>query len=385
MARIVSVSPTDVTGTNRLPGTVEDVASSARSCASARRSATGGDARRRRHVQRPEPGRPGHRLPGDLSFPPEACLVLGRASRAGPERRAGRRGGDAVVAGGSPVDLDRHRPRRLRQGRHAHRLPRDVGWLGARARDAPRGAPSGGRSRRTSSRRSASTRRPGGSRRWRRRWRPPRWPGSGRPWPASSAAGARASPPHGGRPRRPGSCPIRWPWPVPLADLPALFDGCATTAGASPSRPPTTARRPMRRCGALGVRDRGRGDGLRRRRVRDQAGPRSGLRRVPRASDRAGACAVVGDSPGRPRDGPRRRGRTGRRGPDRRRAAQRTCADADLVLGSVAGSCLAKHGADATSRRAALVPLGYRPGAAPDRTVLSPSRQRTAMPCPRSA
>ena len=46
-----------------------------------------------------------------------------------------------LVAGPrATVDLDGHRAHRLRQGRHAHRLPRDVEWLG----DAPRRRPGSG-------------------------------------------------------------------------------------------------------------------------------------------------------------------------------------------------------------------------------------------------
>ena len=66
-----------------------------------------------------------------VSFPPEACFVLGAArdGPARPRRRSARR---------CDRPARRHRPRRLRQGRHDHRVRADVERLGGRAGRGPR-------------------------------------------------------------------------------------------------------------------------------------------------------------------------------------------------------------------------------------------------------
>ena len=184
--------------------------------------------------------------PVTVSFPPEAVHVLEAPPAATRPRTSSPRGDRhrRPAAVRPPSAARRPRPRRLRQGRHPHRVPRDVGRLGDRPRGSPRGRRRPATPRASSSGRSASTRRRAGpiptaaSRR--RRWRScARFAidvvvrGRSRP-PAAEAAIerglARARPggagPAGDRPR--GACSGR----------------SATRARASPSRRATIAPRP---------------------------------------------------------------------------------------------------------------------------------------------
>ena len=128
--------------------------------------------------------------------------------RLGPGTRGRRRRGGVTAP--SPLAAPRrHRPGRLRQGRHADRLPCDVGRLGALARRAPgRGDPAARVGRRVRGDRVRSdirTRSPPVD-----RSRSARCRRSRRPLRRSSVAGARASPRLVARSRPRGSSLIRW-------------------------------------------------------------------------------------------------------------------------------------------------------------------------------
>ena len=116
-------------GCNRLRGTIEDinflgsiVRSALRHRRRGRRRATGTSWRWTPSTSRTCPA--AGRRAVTVSFPPEACFVLGSARDGDAGRRRGRR------RGVTRPTARRDRPRRLRQGRHAHRLRRACGAAG---------------------------------------------------------------------------------------------------------------------------------------------------------------------------------------------------------------------------------------------------------------
>ena len=223
---------------------------------------------------------------------------------AGP-RPSGRRRRGGVTAEPLPPDPRWDRPRRLRQGRHAARFPRDVGRLGDRARHAPRRRdPPSGRRRRLRDDRLRPDRPDVSGRARRLPWR--RWPRSARSSPPSSGAGVRASPRPVARWIPPGSSPI----PVATRD------------------PAGRPARAVRRAAGQRAHDRGRNDRRSRRRpmprLRALGRSRAGRRRMACGDDGIGVkpdprmllavCEAVADRAGpdrghrglagRPADGP---------------------------------------------------------------------------------
>ena len=247
--------------------------------------------------------------------------------------------GCAADGRGALAPPRRHRPRRLRQGRHAHRLRTRCGAAGRWSSVGGSRRRRGGRSRATCSRRSASTRRPGASSRARpsrsRRWREIRRIGRRRhpalvPERRGGAAGGRDGlvRPGPGRDRRP-------------ADRPAALFGALRAAGPADRRRDDRRPRPDRRDAP-----RARASATTSRRS-PAATTASGVK-----PDPAMLLAICADAArpagpdrrrrrhaGRPRDGPRGRRRRTIGGPDAASARAPTSRRSPtLVLGSVAAA-----------------------------------------------
>ena len=268
-----------------------------------------------------------------MSFPPEAASSSPRArapeadvrrrSRASPRRQPP-----------SPAPR-RHRRRRLRQGRHADRLPRDVGRLGAplggRLEAATRRPVSGDvfaaigfdpTSGRVAPRRAARHRHDGRDRR----------SGGGGHAPLVPERRGR---PAGGRCRLVRARPVALA--VPLADLAGAVRGAADAQAARLAVATTDDREPTdATLRHLGLRGDVSAHGLRRRRLRR----RSRSRRCPRRSARGLAHPAGADGgdrrlAGRPRDGPLGRGGPGRSACCSGLGGDGDLADAEPVIDSV--------------------------------------------------